>query len=753
MPFAFPQCGTATSASLFASVLSRVDRLIMTQADLLKQLQQHLPPSKRKLPQQSGLVVATKRLSHVAADPAACAALECSGAVSALHDSLGDALDNCNLEQAYYAALAIEHIVVASSRRAAIRDLCQDRILALVIWCAEAHEDVQQEAHQVGQQALSLLSLLADGLSAGQVGFMFGGTAGGFVALCTFAACWTADEAELQAEGASWETCNIALRMLRAVVEEYAWLVEPDMPEDDLFVAVALALCASAQPRAAQLLQRYGGVPLLAMELVACVAGEPALSCDDARWPTVDARRAVLMAACQAILKTQPPASSSVGIGAPATAPAVSPLASAGAADTAAKPARKKRRKDRAVEGVAAFLSDARQLQQALKRSGEDALQESLMQALEPALAVGTPSHEGDEFPEADYAHAVATEPSEVVARQASERAINGCVTLTRHGAWLALRFNHVEQGISYAAPAASPGPARLQTDVVGFEYIRVLLAAGLASMAVEGVHFGASEAASAKVLVVGLGTGALPAFLAGVSRALDVRVAEWDSAVIDVMRDAAGLSFEVAAAPVARAPKRPKRQPAAAPSFRVVHGDAAVWVRAEAGTGAAAVFLDPYEATGSIPAHLRATSFLRDCAAALSADGIVVANLFNGVPGTPAHAELMAFIATLHEAMALGPLLAVQVRRRPTNIVVVAAKSGSPLDGICTSHRRSIRQRLVEGLQVALRGRVHIDGDGAKWDWDATALLHQIYTLERIEGPSGNNHIGPSYCMTPLDP
>jgi hypothetical protein len=66
----------------------------------------------------------------------------------------------------------------------------------------------------------------------------------------------------------------------------------------------------------------------------------------------------------------------------------------------------------------------------------------------------------------------------------------------------------------------------------------------------------------------------------------------------------------------------------------------------------AGTVFLDAYDGVGGIPAHLRNPEFLKDCCAALMPGGAIIANLFNGVPGSRARRDVAEYAQCLQEAI-----------------------------------------------------------------------------------------------------
>jgi len=90
----------------------------------------------------------------------------------------------------------------------------------------------------------------------------------------------------------------------------------------------------------------------------------------------------------------------------------------------------------------------------------------------------------------------------------------NGTVRVTKHGAWLTLRFGDTEQGLAYVGAPDEPGWAggAAIPGVLSFEYLRVMAAAAAAFSRL-GRPPGPPQ--PPRVLCVGLGAGCLPSFWA----------------------------------------------------------------------------------------------------------------------------------------------------------------------------------------------------------------------------------------------
>eukprot|EP00668_Euglena_longa_P012749 GGOE01015231.1.p1 GENE.GGOE01015231.1~~GGOE01015231.1.p1 ORF type:complete len:671 (-),score=106.50 GGOE01015231.1:134-2146(-) len=629
-----------------------------------------------------------ERLARTTSKKAAASKIIQNGGVCILRRALSRALHQKDLESGYYAVRALEGIVLNNIQPRAL--LCRSLlrgVVKFVQWCGcDEWQDMKEEAHSVGRHALSLLSLILDGTPAGQLAFWLSGEGAFLRALCLLATVW-APEDDSDINVSTFEADNLALGLLATVLEECCWRVEGALqPCPQPYVAVALALATRRTARAAQLLRRTA-LPVLAYEVASSMSlPGPA----GVWWPSASFRKQRLKEAVEAVFSA-----SYIG-----DVPAC-----------------------RVQHGQKASRLNAS------AKAGQKVNETQLTKQLDIALSASIPSDRG--YPEADYALAVATQPAEVVWSGTSSCKGNGLATLTRHGAWLSLRFNSVEQGLVYCpvspgAPAARGGapvkPVWSRPEVVGFEYVRVQCAAGLAFLTLFGVPLADLSASSCRhcVLVVGLGTGALPSFLAQ-NPALEVQVCEVDPAVLDMVKT--HLSTV---------------------SFSVVAADAAKWIgRGQPLSSAAAIFLDPYDALGHIPTCVRTCAFFQACAAVLSANGIIVANVFNGPPGTPAGVALTRFVSALLRGFRRNgdvgvSLFAVSVEKRPTNLVLVALKS-LPSGGVT-------RVTLIAALERGLRGTL-AKAPPNPWPWHASQLLSVVQHVWLIHS-KGNS---PSLEFTPL--
>jgi SAM-dependent methyltransferase len=367
----------------------------------------------------------------------------------------------------------------------------------------------------------------------------------------------------------------------------------------------------------------------------------------------------------------------------------------------------------------------------------------------------------------------------------------NGVVRVVAHGPWRSLRFNQVEQGLTFVRPRRrgvtaspdadraddslddslvlrSPGnapprgtPSRSRrrrepprstkrrtssrtgstppdrsaaaddavadSDVLGYEYLRVMTAAAAAyCREVPGVDFSGLEPATTspardgfgggggddaiagsrdddaegsesgtrrRVVFVGLGSGAAPAFLAKKFPRARVDACEIDPAVVAAACEALGLRDVL---DVVGAEGEGDDDAPAAGRVRVTVEDAASYVRrasdraanvrasggcsgrdasASASASASAIFLDAFDGAGAIPAHLTSDAFLDDCATLLAPGGVLVANAFNGVAGSAPRRAAEAFAMRLAERV--GPVASFSRAKSPHNVVFLARRGG----------------------------------------------------------------------------
>jgi len=255
-----------------------------------------------------------------------------------------------------------------------------------------------------------------------------------------------------------------------------------------------------------------------------------------------------------------------------------------------------------------------------------------------------------------------------------------GRVRVTRHGPWRVLHFNQVEQIMSYRPKERRDAGGRQQrggAPLCGFEYVRTM-----AEHVVR--HAQAHKPNSSPVWCVGL--GALPVHLAwrlargeGLKGRRPVRCVEVDETVINAARDALKLNFRLEKEGDDNDAGSTKGgKTGGGPEVR--HGDAAVVFRELAEQqpgGLCCVALDAYDGEGLVPVHLQQAPFLRDVCSCLEPGGMVICNLFNGIPGSAAGGRLEAFVGQLEKALGKGgQVTRLVVEGQEMNVVIQARKA-----------------------------------------------------------------------------
>ena len=330
----------------------------------------------------------------------------------------------------------------------------------------------------------------------------------------------------------------------------------------------------------------------------------------------------------------------------------------------------------------------------------------------------------------------------------------NGDVRVVKHGPWRSLRFNEVEQGLSYVRETTNEGSDRVAADldVLGYEYLRCMTAAAAATCALDkradwtGVGeererrdaetLGAETLAGSSpggntVVCVGLGSGAMPAFIANAFPELSVDVVEIDDVVVDAAEKALGLPGIRATAPNARLE-----------NLRVVIGDAAEFMASAAGAvrrgetpAASAIFLDAFDGDGETPRHLTSEAFLRDCAERVAPGGVVVANCFNGARGSKARHAAESFAVAL--AREIGPVTSWTVET-PVNVIFAARKERARGDdGDDVSDSFSLQKRFS---RAQLRDAARALGAERMFEWDAGDRVRRAFWVEVVEDAGSGN-------------
>ena len=336
----------------------------------------------------------------------------------------------------------------------------------------------------------------------------------------------------------------------------------------------------------------------------------------------------------------------------------------------------------------------------------------------------------------------------------------NGDVRVVKHGPWRSLRFNEVEQGLSYVRETRDDATGEVtrvtaDVDVLGYEYLRCMTAAAAAMCALDagadwrrvgkGVD-GDRRAANPTVVCVGLGSGAMPAFIANAFPELRVEVVEIDDVVVDAAEKALGLpGIRTVRGDARDSPSRapsteslifsdalelgePSRDARRLANMRVCIGDASAFmtraaeaVRRGDAPPARAIFLDAFDGAGETPPHLIEAAFLRDCSACVAPGGVVVANCFNGVAGSKARHGAESFAVAL--ARAIGPVTSWTVET-PVN-VVFAARRGS----VGAEKREETRFSRAQ-----LRDAARELGAERQFEWDAGERVRRAFWVEVLE-------------------
>ena len=302
---------------------------------------------------------------------------------------------------------------------------------------------------------------------------------------------------------------------------------------------------------------------------------------------------------------------------------------------------------------------------------------------------------------EAGYYYHLANTPPHLVFESDSSSAGVGRVRVRSHGPWRAMYLDNVEQGLGYD-PRSRGGAGDFCHDpmAIGFEYVRAMATAATAAMGADmlistraGVK-ATEDVQTTRVLCVGLGAGTLPAFFHGAfherkdhhSRHVKVTAVEVEPDVVEAAESALGLTFR-------RAAQVPEQTTCADENdgFTVVVDDASRYLSGIRGEHPDAeprirfdcILLDAYDGQGCVPAHLQEAPFLDSCAAVLSKQGCVVANLWNGPPDSEPGIALARFSKSLRNSLAkvsnCARVRLVTVDGQENNVVVLATVGPKP--------------------------------------------------------------------------
>jgi len=241
-----------------------------------------------------------------------------------------------------------------------------------------------------------------------------------------------------------------------------------------------------------------------------------------------------------------------------------------------------------------------------------------------------------------------------------------GRVRVLKHGCWRALYLGKVEQGLTYIDSSGCPDPR-----VLGFQYIRVMVRAAIEALCASV----SSDTSRLSVLAVGLGTGAIPMFLANHTfrdgLRCDVTCVERSQAVIDAC---AFLGVRMVQDGRHEREKRPHNVKYLH-AFRVIRADGLKYLLKECGHFRThdVILLDAYDGEGRVPPHMRSFRFVEAVKKSLAKRGSVICNCWNDRSGTAAAIELEKFSEMLHRHV--GRVKRLTVEGQENNIVLVGKK------------------------------------------------------------------------------
>ena len=274
---------------------------------------------------------------------------------------------------------------------------------------------------------------------------------------------------------------------------------------------------------------------------------------------------------------------------------------------------------------------------------------------------------------EAGYYESMRCHPPRVVFERENDVDALGRVRVRAHGRWRAMYLDAVEQGLTYvSAHTDAPVP-----DALGFQYIRCMARVAVERLGAALRLRRAPFAAARDIVAVGLGTGALPLYLANeptLRRHTRVIVVERSQAVIDACRAASAPLRLVAAEDEDEEDEDEDGLPR---PVRVVREDAFDFFARRASKPTPStllVLLDAYDGRGEVPARVAGDAFLRLVGASLVPGGHCVCNLWNGPLGSNEAVNLETFERAL--ARRVGVVERARVTAQEYNVVVAAAKT-----------------------------------------------------------------------------
>jgi SAM-dependent methyltransferase len=224
----------------------------------------------------------------------------------------------------------------------------------------------------------------------------------------------------------------------------------------------------------------------------------------------------------------------------------------------------------------------------------------------------------------------------------------------------------------------------------------------------------------------VGLGTGALPAYIAhhraGLGLATShVAAVEIDPVVVRAAAQHLGCCFTLVDAEATAQTAAVEASPLLPPDsgrggFCVTLSDAAAYMPQLRPQSVSAIFLDAFDGAGETPPHLKSEGFLRSCHDALAPGGVLVLNLFNGAEGSEARAAFDAMAVRLQGAV--GLVYSLQVVTQEESVVLVARRGG---EGVAPPPGAADLRAAARDVAFAARMR----------QLDAAALVGRLLRVE----------------------
>jgi len=289
----------------------------------------------------------------------------------------------------------------------------------------------------------------------------------------------------------------------------------------------------------------------------------------------------------------------------------------------------------------------------------------------------------------------------------------SGLVKVIRYGPWAALRCGSTEQGVAYVGGEDADDTLCVQPRVLCYDYLRTMVAAHLAVSALNGG--GTISCRPVELLCVGLGSCALPSFLALQLTDAHVSVVEIDPLIARAVTERMGVDLSPLQITVADAAEHVSQL--------------AEQVRSGQAEGCSTLFLDAYDPVrGIIPFHLRGGVFLADCKTSLSVRGCIVVNCFTGSPNSAPRRDVESFVKQLITHFGVGAVFSV---KGGTNVVLVALKA----DGLLV-HMAKDDALVSHAMAQAATAAAAAMGN---WpSWDPGAMLSGRVHVCRVDAATG---------------